>query len=96
MVFHADESHPIDSADSPLYRPLHWSTARGFPMEYRKRKGKEYDTWHWREDCPQWPTSGYKARNKKPKGGGQELCDTCRDLEDKEVVQVVAAEVLTP
>ena len=63
-------------------------------MEYRKRKGKQYDTWHWREDCSQWPTSDYKVRGEKPTSG--ELCDECRALEDKEVAQVIAAEVLAP
>lgn len=57
----------------------------GKSVEYRKRKGKQYDTWHWREDCPQWPTDDYKTRKKKPKGGGQELCTICRRMDDAEV-----------
>lgn len=67
-------------------------------MEYRKRKGKQYDTWHWREDCPQWPTFDYKVRDKKPKGGSGELCTICRGLAKAEATALakLAAEELKP
>ena len=65
-------------------------------MEYRKRKGKKYDTWHWREDCSQWPESDYKARDKTPTSG--ELCTLCRNKDKAEAAALakLAAEELKP
>ena len=48
-------------------------------MKYRKRKGEKYDAWHWRKECPQWPKSDYKTRNRKPTSG--ELCTICRRID---------------
>ena len=43
-------------------------------MAYRKRKGR--DTWHWRPDCSNWPTSDYSQKPTKPSSG--ELCNECK------------------
>jgi hypothetical protein len=42
---------------------------------WRKRKGIQYDTWHWCRNCSNWPTSGYDERSTKPTTG--EECDEC-------------------
>ena len=42
-------------------------------MAYRKRKGK--DTWHWCQNCSNWPTSDYDETPSKPSSG--ELCNEC-------------------
>jgi hypothetical protein len=42
---------------------------------WRKRKGIQYDTWHFCRNCSNWPTSDYDERSTKPTNG--ELCDEC-------------------
>ena len=34
-------------------------------MEFRKRHKSEI--WHWEEDCPYWPTSGYVLNKTQPR-----------------------------
>ncbi len=36
---------------------------------YRKRKGIQYDTWHFCSNCSKWPTSDYDERSEKPTNG---------------------------
>ena len=47
---------------------------------YRKRKGIQYDTWHFCSNCSKWPTSDYDERTTKPTDG--ELCDECKAKKD--------------
>ncbi len=42
-------------------------------MAYRRKKG--YDTWHWCQNCSNWPTSNYDESQSKPSSG--ELCNEC-------------------
>lgn len=53
-------------------------------MEYRRRKGK--DTWHWCQNCSNWPTSDYDVRYTKPTSGeldneclAKDKAGTCRE-----------------
>lgn len=49
-------------------------------MTYRKRKGIQYDTWHWCTNCPNWPTKSESVeRDNKPTSG--ELCNECQRLD---------------
>jgi hypothetical protein len=45
--------------------------------KYRKKRGR--DTWHWCQNCSNWPTSDYDEKDTKPSG---ELCNECRGKED--------------
>lgn len=47
-------------------------------VEYRQRN--DSDTWHWCQNCTNWPTAGYSSRHSKPTSG--ELCDQCLSKED--------------
>lgn len=44
-------------------------------MAYRKKKGS--DTWHWCQNCSNWPAQPgtYDEQYSKPASG--ELCDQC-------------------
>jgi hypothetical protein len=46
-------------------------------MPYRKRKGT--DTWHWCQNCSNWPTSNYDEQWMKPTTG--ELDNECKAKE---------------
>ena len=43
---------------------------------WRKRKGIQYDTWHFCRNCQNWPTSNYDERTSPPSSGEQ--CDECK------------------
>ena len=43
-------------------------------MLYRRRKSS--DTWHWCQNCFNWPKKDYVQRNTKPTNG--ELCNQCQ------------------
>ncbi len=49
--------------------------------KYRRRKGPQYDTWHFCQNCHLWPKEPgtYIERDKKP---NEELCDHCRRKEE--------------
>lgn len=46
--------------------------------EYRKRKGLQYDTWHWCRNCASDPKSDYVTRSTRPDG---DLCNQCKSKE---------------
>ena len=46
--------------------------------EYRKRKGLQYDTWHWCRNCANDPKSDYVTRSTRPDG---DLCNQCKSKE---------------
>ncbi len=48
---------------------------------YRRRHHSM--TWHWRRNCPDWPTSDYVSSLDKPKTG--EFCGVCREKQYEEV-----------
>ena len=50
---------------------------------YRKKKGN--DTWHWHQDCSNWPESDYKEIHSKPRKG--EFCGHCR-TKDKQMIRL--------
>ena len=43
-------------------------------QQYRKRKGAQYDTWHFCRNCSQDPKSDYDSQSSRPSG---ELCNEC-------------------
>ncbi len=43
-------------------------------MAYRKRNGS--DTWHWCQNCSNWPKKDFKEQATKPSGGDQ--CNECK------------------
>ncbi len=45
-------------------------------MEYRKEHGS--NTWHFCQDCSEWPTTSYNSRAGEP--ANAKLCDQCRSL----------------
>ena len=47
--------------------------------EYRKKKGVEYDTWHFCTNCDNWPTKDYDTKTTRPSDG--ELCNQCKSKE---------------
>jgi hypothetical protein len=50
-------------------------------MAYRRRN--ESNTWHWCENCNNWPTTPrtYVERRDEPKS--RELCEECSALQNK-------------
>ena len=46
--------------------------------EWRKRKGPQYDSWHFCRNCKKWPTppTQYEVRYTKPTSG--EFCNECK------------------
>ncbi len=45
-------------------------------VEYRKRKGVAYDSWHFCRNCSKDPKVNYDVRYTAPTDG--ELCDECK------------------
>jgi len=45
--------------------------------EYRREKGG--NTWHFCTNCPNWPTTDYEKRRKRPR---KQLCEKCKRLEE--------------
>jgi len=56
-------------------------SCEGATIAYRRRN--ESNTWHWCENCSNWPTTPrtYVERRDEPKS--RELCEECSGLQNK-------------
>ncbi len=50
-------------------------------------KGAEPDRWHWMKECKQYPRVVMQRRSKRP---NSDLCDTCLDIEKKQMSKIAA------
>lgn len=51
-------------------------------VKYVKRKGSQYDTWHWCKNCSNYPKKGEEVttRDTRP---SYDLCNQCLAKEDR-------------
>ena len=79
-VFELPPLEDQEEWEAGMLAELHTGDLEGNAMFRRKT---DSDTWHWRSDCGNWPTSDYVSKPSKPSTG--ELCNQCqaKDRQDE-------------